>query len=110
MARVAVPVTQITRAGVAPPTEVDGDVVNNHSVRNDGKVWVLARNSNGGSTARTVTFKVSKLVDGQTVSSTARSIAAGASKYFGPFPVKDYGTTLEIDVSNAEVKLSAFRV
>jgi len=110
MARGSIPVTAITRAGVAPPAETNGDATNNHTVNNDGKVIILVRNSNGASTARTVTFRVNKTVDGQAVASRAVSIPAGASRYFGPFPVETYGEDLLVDVDNAELKLSAFHL
>ena len=107
MARVAVPVTIATRAGVALPAETTGDPVNNHSVANSGKTKVHVHNTNGASTARTVTFRIYSTVDGQTVTSRTKAIPAGETHVFGPFPTADYGTTLLIDVDNAELKLRA---
>lgn len=110
MARGNLPLTQIARAGVAPAAEVTGDAVNNHAMSNDGKAFLLARNSNGGSTARTVTFHFAEAVDGQAVTPRAVAIPAAASRYFGPFPVSEFGQTLLIDVDNAELKLSAYHL
>lgn len=110
MARVNLPHTQITRAGVAPGAEVAGDASNNHTVVNDGKVFVLARNSNGGSTARTVTTRVPTVVDGQTVASKTKSLAAGASAYLGPWPKSVYGNAVLIDVEHADLKLTAYHL
>lgn len=110
MPRVNVPVTEITRAGVANATEVDGDATNNHQVVNDGRVFVEARNSNATSTARTVTVHVERTVDGQAVASRTNSIAAGATERMGPWPVADYGNLLLVDVDHAELKLSAYRL
>ena len=110
MARTAVPVTEITRAGVAPAAETNGDAVNNHSVSNDGRVVLLIRNSNGSATARTLTVNFAKDVDGQTITPRTDSIATGASRYIGPFDVATYGRTMSIDVDHAELKLSAYRM
>jgi hypothetical protein len=105
MARAAVPVTSISRAGVAPPSETNGDAVNNHTVSNDARVAILARNSGAG--ARTITFRLNGNVDGQSVTPRTVSLAAGVSRWFGPFPTSTYGTSLLVDVEHAEVKLSA---
>lgn len=110
MSRSAIPVTSSSRAGVALPAETSGDASNNHTVQNDGHTIVLARNSNGGSTARTVTVHVSKTVDGQAVASRATSIAAAATAVIGPWPTSEYGTSVLLDVDNAELKLRAVHV
>lgn len=107
---VVVPVTSITRAGVAPATPTAGDATNGHTVANDGNVFILAKNTNGASTARTITFAFSKHVDGQTVSPVTHSLAAGASLYLGPFSTPDYGADLAITVSHAELVLSAYHL
>lgn len=110
MPRVAVPVNTITRTGIAPAAEVNGDATNNHQIDNDGKTFLLVRNANGASTARTVTVRVSQTVDGQAVTSRTKSVAAGTSAYMGPFPTSQYGSPLLVDVDNAELKLSAYRL
>jgi hypothetical protein len=91
--------------GTKMPTEVSGDPVNNHQVANSGKTKILVRNS--GAVARTVTFRLERTVDNQTVASKTKALPAGESWLFGPFDVSDYGQTLLIDVDNAELKLSA---
>lgn len=106
MPRVAVPVTQITRAGVADPTETNGDATNNHVIPNNGRMLLEVRNS--GAVSRTVTFRLPGVVDGQAVTPRAVSLAAGATRKFGPFPTGDYGSQLQVDVDNAELKLLAF--
>lgn len=108
MARGNLPQTQLSRAGVAPAAEVTAVPADGHSTHNDGEVFLLVRNSNGASTARVVTVLLSRTVDGQAAASRTYSIAAAASRYIGPFPPNDYGTTLLIDVDNAELKLSAY--
>lgn len=110
MARGNLPRTEITRVGVAPAGEVTGDAANNHHMTNDGKCFLLVRNSNGGSTARIVTFHLSGTIDGQTVTPRAVSVAAGASVYLGPFPPNVYGRDLLVDVAHADLKLSAYHL
>lgn len=108
MARGVLTLNQITRDGVTAGTEANGDVANGHQVQNDERVFIQVRNSNGASTARTVTFETPGTVDQQAVADRTSSIAAGVTKLFGPFPVSQYGDTLLIDVDNAELKLVAY--
>lgn len=109
MPRVAIPVTQITRSGVAPATEVTGDATNNHSAVNDGSVWLEVRNS-GTTVARTVSALFENTIDGQTVPAKTWSIPTEATRRIGPFPVRMYGNSLLVDVDNAELKLTAYKL
>lgn len=109
MPRVDVPVTQITRTGVASATEVNGDATNNHSVANDGSVWIEVRNS-GSTVARVVSARFANTIDGQTTAPKTWSIPTSSTRRIGPFPTRLYGTTLLIDVDNAELKLTAYKV
>jgi hypothetical protein len=108
VARVDVPLTQITRAGIAPAAEVTGDAVNNHTVNNDGAVFLLAHNT--GATTRVLTIHLPQTVDGQAVASRTVSLAAGVSRYVGPFPVSEYGEDVLVDVAHAELVLSAYHL
>jgi hypothetical protein len=110
MARALISPVAVTRAGVAPPAETTGDPVNFHYVPNDGATYLLVRNSNGASTARVLTVRVATLIDGQAVASRTYSIAAGASRYIGPFDVATYGTQLLLDPDNAELRMSALQM
>lgn len=110
MARVNIPVTLLSTAGVAPAAEVNGDPTNNHSVSNDGRTFLLVRNSNGAATARTLTLIIAGAVEGQTITPKTISIPAGASRYVGPFNQTNYGSLMSVNVDNAELKLSAYRV
>lgn len=109
MPRVPLTVTQITRAGVAAPTETNGDPANNHQVQNNGRVILLVRNA-GTTTVRTVTLRLPGVVDGQALTPKTVSIPTEASRYIGPFPTDAYGSLLQIDVDNAELKLTAFAI
>lgn len=106
MARVNVPVTQVTRSGVAPPTPTTGDATNNHQVVNNGRTLLLVENTGSGS-ARTVTLNLKQTVDGQAVTPRAVSIPLSDSRYLGPFPVEQYGRLLLVDVSHAELVITA---
>ncbi|MEU8334799.1 hypothetical protein [Micromonospora tulbaghiae] len=108
MPRVNVPVTTITRAGVAPAAEVNGDAAQNHVLSNDGRTFLLVRNANGSSTARTLTVIIQGAIDGFAPAPRTYSIAAGASRYIGPFDTVAYGSLMQINVDNAELKLSAY--
>lgn len=110
MARAALTVTPISKTGIAPTAETTGDATNNHSVANDGRTFLLVRNSNGAATARILTIRLSGSVDGQAITSRTYSIAAGASLYVGPFNTTNYGTTMLVDVAHADLKLSAYRI
>lgn len=110
MARGLIAVNSITRTGIAVPSETTGDASNFHYVPNDGATFLLVRNSNGASTARVLTVLINSTVDGQAVTSRTYSIAAAASKYIGPFPTSIYGTQLNLNPDNAELRITAFNV
>lgn len=107
MPRVDVPVTTITRSGVAKATPTTGDATNNHSLANDGHTVIEVENT--GASSRVLTVHVDKTIDGQTVASRTYSISAGAVRQIGPFDIPTYGSTLLIDVAHAELVLSAYR-
>lgn len=105
MARAQIPVSTSTTKGVLFVAEQNGDAVNHHQLANSGREKLHVRNSGAG--ARTVTIKFSKQVDGQAVADYVKSIPAGETWVFGPFPTENYGTQVLINVEHAEVKLRA---
>lgn len=109
MARTLITPAAVTRTGVSEPTEATGDVANGNYVPNDGVTILRVRNSNGASTARTLTMRVNTLVDGLAVTSRTVTVAAAGIKYIGPFPVATYGTQLLLDPDNAELKIIALQ-
>lgn len=113
MARGVVPVTTASRSSAsgALPAATTGDATNNHSVANNGKVYLILKNTNGASTSRTATVKNQTSADGL-ASTTHRvyTIPAGEEWIRGPFPTAVYGTLLELDVSHAEVTIRAIQV
>lgn len=108
MPRVAVPVTQATRAGVTL-TSTTGDPVNNHYVVNDGRTAVIVENT-GSTVSRTVTFRLTRTVDGFAVTPRTETLAFGEKQLFGPFDVQEYGGKLQVDVDNAELELTPIKI
>jgi hypothetical protein len=109
MPRVNVPITQITRDGVAPPAVTNGDATNNHTIVNDGAVWFEVDNADAGG-AHNVTVLFTQMVDGQAVASRAYAIASSASRRIGPWPVAMYGSALQVNVASSQLKLRAWRL
>lgn len=107
MPRIDIPVIQITRSGTVPAGEVDGDPVNNHSISNSGSVWIEVRNAST-TTSHTLSAHFASAVDGVTVAAKTWHIPAEQSRRIGPFPIRLYGTVLDVDVTSAELKLAAY--
>ena len=110
MPRVAITPVTPSRAGVTAAVAVAGNASDFNTIANDGKTMIIATNTNGSATARTIDFILKRTVDGVTPDRDPVSIAAGASKVFGPFPTNDYGTALDFDVSHAEMTVAAYRM
>lgn len=107
MAATVVPVTEITRAGVAAPSAVTGDTVNGHTVSNDGNMHISVSNS-AGSTG-TVTIAITQTVDGLSAASKVISVPAAAVEFrIGPFPTSIYGPNLGFTVSATTLTLRAY--
>lgn len=107
MARVIVPVVSVTKAGVAAGSEVNGDATNFHEVANNGGTWIEVRNADGAG-AHTVTIKVAKTVDSQTVTSRTYSIALSASRRIRLGDPNVYGNPTQVDVDSSQLKLTAY--
>ncbi len=103
MPRVNVAATTSTVNGTKLPNETDGDATNNHSVANSGNTRIIARNSGAG--ARVLTIHFNRTVRGSTITPITKSIPAGETWIFGPYPTDDFGTVLTFDVAHAELKL-----
>lgn len=110
MPRTAIAVAQASRAGTTLPAATAGDATNGNSVANDGRVILIVKNTNASSTARTITFQTVRSVDGLTNPTRQESISAGETQVFGPFDPNDYGSTLAINVDNAELTVQVIRV
>ncbi|MGW1269673.1 hypothetical protein [Streptomyces sp. NPDC002491] len=109
MPRSAIATLAATREGTTV-TRTTGDPVNNHYIDgNDGRLGILVKNT-GSTVARTVTFRLSKTVDGFAVTPRTETLAAGAEQLFGPFDPNEYGVRLLVDVDHAELTLAPVRV
>jgi hypothetical protein len=109
MAMTALSVQNIVRSGLTPSfsaANADG-----HSVVNDGKKTFVEVKNAGGSSI-TLTIKTPGTVDGLEV--TDRTVTVGATtgdKMIGPFPVEDYGASVEITFSAVtSVTCAAFKL
>lgn len=110
MPRTSLTAVQASRVGATLPAGTAGDTTNGNSIANDGRVILIVRNTNGASTARTITFQTSRSVDGLTAPARQESIPAGETQVFGPFSPNDYGNVLAFDVSNAELTIQAVHI
>jgi hypothetical protein len=104
--RITIPVTTLSDAGVADPTETDGDTVNQHALPNTGKTILRVRNNDAG--PHDLTLGTPITVGGKAVDDTVVSIPAGATRTFGSLSPALYGTSVPIDVASVELKLIAF--
>lgn len=107
MPRVVVPAVKASKSGINFTTPVTGDATNNHYYNNSGKTLLVAKNTNGASTARTVTILVTGTVDGNPATKAPISIPAGQEWVLGPYDVSNYGSQVSVNVEHAEVTLRA---
>lgn len=110
MARGDLPVTDITRDGIAPAAEVNADTVNNHDFANDGRTFLLVRNSDAGG-PHNVTIVTPGAVDSQAVADRVVAVPASSSRYIGPFSTNDYNVSgrVQVNVDHATLRLSTYR-
>jgi hypothetical protein len=111
MARTALSVQSIVRAGLSPTytaANVDG-----HSVANEGKQTFI-HVKNGGASPITVTIPTPGSVDGLAVADRTVNVPAGEERMIGPFPAAFYNQadgTVHVDFSAVtSVTLAAFKV
>lgn len=88
MARVEIIPTQVTRDGIADPVATVG-AADGNSFANTGIAYVRATNTNAMD-ARTVSFILPQVIDGETVTPRTESIPADSTRTFGPFPTDLY--------------------
>ncbi|GAA5078611.1 hypothetical protein [Streptomyces similanensis] len=81
MARTALTPQRFATTGLAP-SYVTPDAAG-VSLRSSGKQLLHVKNGSGSSV--TVTLKIGKTVEGQSVTSPTVTVAAGADQFFGPF-------------------------
>ncbi len=108
MARVVIPVTNITTTAAAAATEVNGDSTNHHYVANNGSTWLVVRNADSGG-PHTVTVGLLS-VDGQAVTGKTVSVPASSARQFRLGAPNLYGTRTNIDVDSSQLKLTAYKI
>lgn len=97
------PMTNIispSKAGTAFPAGTAVDVANGNSISNDGRVLVIAANTNASLT-RNVTVTPTATVDGLAAAARTSPVPAVSSILLGPWDVGNYGSTLQISGDNA---------
>lgn len=113
MSRTVIPVTDLTRAGVAPPAQTASDSSNGMYVAsNNGRVIFEIISTDGSS--RNVGFAIPATPDGQAVADKTVTLSAGGTAICGPYPPIYYNQTdgsLNINPAvNTTLKFRAYRL
>lgn len=117
MARAALTANRIVLSGsgllMSASDGTTGDATNGHVIaNNDGKTVFVKVANTSVDTAYNVTFVTPGTVgaDALAVADKVVSVAFGAKRLFGPFPLDQYTKNIQIDVQNAALKLEAFTI
>jgi len=79
--------------------ELNSDVTNGNTVPNDGKTWLLVRNTNAATRNLTVNYR--NQVDGQTIPPIAYTIPATPAQVLVPLgPVAFFGDSVSLTYTN----------
>lgn len=115
MARVAIPVTLITRStsGITPPAQTSADTANDHVIEgNDGRVVIEVQNV--GADDAVVTVLTPGDVADLAIADLAVTVPAGTTRWSGKFPTTVFnqpGTdSIHIDVADADLRFRAYRI
>ncbi len=110
MATALTPVSLSPTSLTAIGTPGAGDPTGNTIANSGGKTLLYIEN--GGTSARTVGVTISRTVQGQPVTALSFNIAASAgAKYLYPLgPAGDFGQTVTVTPSHAEVLVKAFNL
>lgn len=114
MARAALTVTKITRAGVAPPAQQNSDATNDHYIPgNDGTIFLEVTNVNAGE--QDVTIITPGTVDGNAIADLVVPVpGSSAVRLIGPFPPAIYnqadGSVYVDPEISTDLKFRAYRV
>lgn len=115
MARTALTPVKITLAGISPSGSdgVAGDAANgNYCDGNNGSTMFVAAKNTSVDTAYTLTFVTPGTAGqgGYAIIDEIKTIAFGVTKWYGPFPLSDFTSQLQMDVQNAAIKLQVFYI
>jgi hypothetical protein len=114
MARTQIPVTTITRAGIAPSAGTDADMTDGmYIAANNGRIYVEIVSTDAG--AQTVGFEIPTEVDGIAVDDKVVTIPAGATRKAGPWPTGTYNQeddsiNVNPSIDGATLKISAYKL
>mgnify|MGYP001566003466 FL=1 len=114
MARVNIPVTTITRDGVAPPSQVSSVAADDHVIDgNDGRVFLEVENVDAAS-AHTVTVLTPGTVAGLAIADLAVSVPLSSIRWIGPFPTTVFNQTgtddVHVDIATANLRFRAYKI
>jgi hypothetical protein len=107
MARTRIASVDLSRAGVADPTDVATDAANGNFITNTGKTALRVVNTDA-TNPHTITFVTPGTVDGQAVADRDEVIPAGTTQWFGKFPTSVYGSSMGINVDSALLHVTVF--
>lgn len=114
MPRTAITAVRITTSGITPSATdgTAGDVTNGNVVAGNNGTTLFVAVANTGASTYTCTFVTTATVGNAAyaVADKIESLTAGEKKWFGPFPLAEFGNSLQIDVQNAAVKLQPFYI
>jgi hypothetical protein len=120
MARTALTVTEIVRAGVAQPAQQNSDATNDHYVAStdaDDCWFIEAYNSSGTTRTITVVANPSLSSDGLTVSDYTNTILTTATELMGPFKLGTFKQTADsnkvyvnVDGADSDVKFRVYKI
>lgn len=108
--RTPLTVTTVSRTALTafPAPSVAGDVTNGNVIPNDGATMLAVLNADGGAT-HGMTIQVERGVDGLTAGPRPYTLPISASPQLtGPFPLRDYGTQLLVNVDSTQLKVAAY--
>lgn len=108
MPRVDIPVTILDESGTVPPAQVSADTANDHSVANNGKTWLEIENVSVD--AATVTLITPATYQGRAIEDFTISVDPSEVLLCGPYSTNLYGSTLQIDVTDADLRFRAYRL
>lgn len=94
MPRVQIPVTTLTRAGVAPPAQTDADATNDHYINaadfQNGDLVLEIVSSDAGAQTVEVVANPALSADGLTIGNLTISIPAGATRVCKQFKYQTF--------------------
>ncbi|KAB2344880.1 hypothetical protein [Actinomadura rudentiformis] len=106
MPRQKIAVIRVTKTGITPTAEIDGDPANGHVLANTGRTVLLVRNADTAD-PHTLTLVTPGTVDGQPIGDRAIAIPAGATRWIGGIDPAIYSSALQVDVDSAQLKILA---